>query len=115
MSDTITADSDRGLALGTPCQNEHSIHFDDATFWIRCGDTELARTTFPSSSLDYREQPRRWSELVMARHKIACWKQLARDARDVLDSVWRQYEFAEAGRMVTAIDAALREGEFANG
>ena len=109
----------RGLALGSPCQNEHTINRGPdvgdrrVAFWITCGDDTIATAHFEESSLRYQEEPRNWSEKVMLRHEVACWKALAREARDELDQ-WGYGGDPDVEAMIDRINAALREGKFAD-
>lgn len=115
---------ERGLRLGTPCQNEHTINRggggDLDHFWITCGDEVLDEARFADMTTE--PDTRQWSQWVMARHEIKCWKDLARDARDELDR-WGHGDmhYGNTPRdpkvlaMVDRINAALREGPYGHG
>lgn len=115
MPDRDAANAPQGLKLGSPCQNEHTINRapapDDDAYWITCGDETLSRVVIYTDALP-DEQVRTWSELTMARHEIACWKQLARDVRDWLEIPGGE---PDSNELLDRINAALREGKYAHG
>lgn len=117
-----SAPADRGWKLGSPCQNDHTINREDARFWMTCGDETIATATFTDSAVRYEDQPRAWSEMMMARHEIACWKALLREVKVELSRWgWGDFHYGDQPqepRVVALVDranAALREGSYADG